>query len=741
MGGYEQELAEEKEYLAKILTFIKNEFLNETKNLSSIKKNLLAARKEMWENTGHTSNDFTRLTEMNQYLNEVNLQTGNYQNKSLRVEKYKKILDSPYFGRFDFCENNSDRIERIYIGLTNIMEPDFANIHVYDWRAPISSIFYRYELGKAEYSTPAGISRGDVRLKRQYQISKSQLEYFFDCSVMITDEILQNILSRNTSPKMRKIVETIQKEQDLIIRDTENDLLIIQGVAGSGKTSIALHRIAYLMYHGLGSNIAANHFMIISPNKVFSKYIAHVLPELGEENVPQTTFDDLISLLLNNRFSPETKLTNLEKLINARDDIQKDLTESLQFKGSSAFIEIMDRFITYYQHHLLDFQDIYFNGKILETRQLLKNRFLNNSGEIPIAKQLQRMEKMIIEKLQPLRRERLAKIQQIVQKSEGHDLEIKSFSRLLSIKEATAFLKTLHKFTQIDYWQMYKDLFNNRQLFFNLAEGLPLPGNIRKIISDTKERLAQDLVLYEDSAPLLYMKLKVEGCREYRQIKHVIIDEAQDYAPLDYRLFKLAFKDAAYTVLGDTDQTVHRDTKEKFYHEAAKILEKEKVLHLSLNKGYRSTYELSTFARKLSDSEETVIPFDRHGSKPRIVFKATLALINQSITRDIARNLRKGYQSIAIICKTQKEARKAYDQLKDLTNLSLLNPQEELTGREVVIIPSYLAKGLEFDVVIVYDVNKDNYRSRLDRKLLYIICTRALHRLIIYHTQEKSTFL
>ena len=303
MNSYDQILQEETEYLQKVVTLLRIKIESLAKHLSSQKTQLINSRKDMWENTAHHATDFTRLTEISQYLSEVNNNTAIYNNSVQSMEKDKNMIAAPYFGRFDFQEDGVDNREKVYVGLHNLVDPQTRAILVYDWRAPISSMFYRYELGRASFHAPAVMINGEVLLKRQFKIRDSKIDYFFDCSVTISDEILQEILSRNSSPKMRNIVETIQKERDIIIRDSTSELLIVQGVAGSGKTSIALHRVAFLLYEGLNSGIGSHNVLIISPNAVFSNYISSVLPGLGEENVEQITFDEIAAKLLDDRLT------------------------------------------------------------------------------------------------------------------------------------------------------------------------------------------------------------------------------------------------------------------------------------------------------------------------------------------------------------------------------------------------------------------------------------------------------
>ncbi|ODA40209.1 3'-5' exonuclease [Desulfosporosinus sp. BG] len=742
MDSYQENHQEEIEYLRKTLAFINEEVEKEAKKLEEKKSDLIAARKDMYENTVHVSSDFESLIDINLHLMQVNNHISSYNPQ--RIKNLKKLINSPYFGRFDFIEKGFSEKEKIYIGLYNLMDRNTGQVYVYDWRAPISSIFYRYELGEVMFDTPAGISRGDVSLKRQYKIRNSKLKYFFDCSVRITDEILQEVLSHNTSAKMKNIIETIQKEQDVIIRDRDHDLLIVQGVAGSGKTSIALHRIAYLLYEGLNSNLRSKDVIIISPNSVFSHYISSVLPELGEENVRQSIFDDLVLEAFQGRFGEETRDMQLESLIHSRAKTGDDRRQqSIDFKGSRVFKQILDRLLWYYAHRLIFFEDVYYNGTILATRQQLKNRFLHNEIGTPIAKQLKMIERILMKKVHPLQKKRLKRLEKIVEKSEGHEFEIKSFSRLLAIKQAVAFRERIQNFTNVDYGHLYTLLFKNRGLLLKLSQGLALPETIQEIISTTLQNLREGKVHYEDYAPLLYLKLKVEGNDVVSGIKHVVIDEAQDYSPLQYEVFKILYKNATYTVLGDIHQTIEKPIDCSLYNDISEILNKGKTIKLFLNKGYRSTCEINTFAQNLlgEGTQDDYCSIERYGEEPRVIYQETIEAIDQSITEDIANYTEQGYESVAVLCKTQEDAEKVFSRLKKSVQLTLIKPQGGEVIKGALVIPTYMAKGLEFDVVIIYDVNKENYASDFDRQLLYIACTRALHRLVIYYKGDKSPLI
>jgi DNA helicase-2/ATP-dependent DNA helicase PcrA len=742
MDSYQQDLPVETTYLEQVLAFIRTELAVAAETLAVKKTRLIAARKDMWENTVPFANDFTRMTEINQYLSELNTQTADYGSTLKQLNRYKAIIGSPYFGRFDFQETGATGRDKVYIGLYNVMDRKTSDILVYDWRTPIASIFYQYELGKVSYSAPTGIITGDISIKRQYRIQNSELKYFFDCSILINDQILQEVLSHNSSPRMRNIVETIQKEQDLIIRDTDNELLIVQGVAGSGKTSIALHRIAFLLYRGLNFNINTANFLILSPNAIFSKYISSVLPDLGEENVAQTTFDDLTATQLEGKFKLETRNQQLESLIVLQDDESMAIqNQGIEFKGSRLFVQILERLIRYYERCLIDFQDIPFNDQIIETGQQIKRLFLNDNSDIPMARRLQRVERIILDQLHPLQKKRLQQIEKIVANSDGHQLEVKSYSRLLAIKETNVFMKHLRKFTTVDYADIYRVLFRKPELFFKLAQGLELPPLIEQIVEKTNASLQSGYAHYEDCAPLLYLKLRVEGGDLFSDSRQVLIDEAQDYYPLHYEVFKLLFKNARYTILGDINQAVEKEADLSLYSVIEEILNKSRTSKLVLKKSYRSSSEINAYAQGLLGNKQEFISFHRPEAKPVVTLEETPDQIALALAGDLDRFFKQGYESIAVIGKTRSEAENIYAKLQKLTSARLVTANDAEIEKGVVVIPSYMAKGLEFDVVLIPDASRNNYSTGLDRKLLYIACTRALHRLSFYYTGEKSPFL
>lgn len=735
---------EEVKYLNEIIDLLKYKLEYETNKLDDQRTDLIESRREMWENTTHSSADFDKLSDLNQYLSALQAQTFTYTELAKRISKYEKMLDSPYFARIDFTEEGYDDTEKIYIGLFNLMDDETHEIKVYDWRAPISGLYYRNEVGPVEYKAPAGLIRGIVSLKRQLKITKSKLEYFFDSSINILDEMLMVALSKNMSSKMKTIVETIQKQQDLIIRDLNNDLLVVQGVAGSGKTSVALHRIAFLMYQGLNLKLSANNIIVISPNPLFSKYISNVLPDLGEENINEYTFENIFLRLFDNKLSMKTKSENYENIIIAESEEKRNfLREYDEFKGSHTFLKIIDRFIDYYEHRLIPFEDVYYNGQIVEKHELLKAFLLSGKLNMPAAKKLKIIEGRIMEKAREMKNIRRSKIEAAVNKLNNHEFEIKSFTRVLAAKETQLLTDRLRKFTEFESFELYKKLFSDINIFKKISKGLNLPENIDAIISYTNSALNDPFnIPYFDGIALMYLKLKAEGCDLFSGIKQVVVDEAQDYYPIHYHILKNLYPYARFTIVGDINQSIEKNSDISLYDEIVSIFDFEKSNKIFLNKSYRSSYEINMFSTKLLDVGNETEFFKRNEEEPAINKASSSSTLQDEVVKTIEKYKSQGFSSIAVICKDRKEASELYFKLSSKVKIKLVDYLDYDTILEgTLILPVYLAKGLEFDGVIIYEANDKKYNTEYDKKLLYISCTRALHRLSLFYTGKISRFL
>lgn len=515
----------------------------------------------------------------------------------------------------------------------------------------------------------------------------------------------------------------------------------MQGAAGSGKTSIALHRIVYLLYQGLNNGLNFGNILIVSPNEIFGSYISGVIPELGEEEVRQMTFGELCGSLLGSRGKIQTRSEQLEYIISGGEQESMGKIRRAEFKGSSAFAELLDRLMRHFEHKVIAFEDVYYDGKLIESKQVLRNLFLNGKISGTTVQRLKRLKKIIFDRIHPLQRKRAEKMVKLVRELEGHDFDYKTFGRLLSIRESARLKGRVRRFTEVDYMEIYRLLFSDKKLFFGLARGMELPQDIEEILETTRRNLEKGYIEYEDCAPLLYIKLSLEGSEAFNEIRHTVIDEAQDYSPLQYMVFKLLFGKSRFTVLGDICQAIGGKGEMAIYDQIAGILEKNKPVRLVLNKSYRSTREISDFSRGILGNAPNIIPFERHGEAPLVCCLKSREEMEKAIMDRIAECLSEGLETVAVVCKTAAASSELYERIKNRTDIGLAADESGRMKKGAVIIPSYLAKGLEFDAVIVHDASDTNYCTGIDGSLLYIACSRALHRLILYYTGSRSRFI
>ena len=736
MSEKDNVLIEEQQYLKKVVDFLEEEILASDEHVSAQKKNLIAIRKEMFADGISTVDDLDRNIEISQYHSMERMETAHYEQKLGKLEKYKRIIDKPYFGRFDFTEEGEET-EKIYVGHQNVMKDGSYEVMVYDWRAPIASMFYRNEIGPAAYSAPCGEIEGKIDLKRQYEIEKRQLKYYFDSSVAITDDLLQQALGHNASHYMKDIVETIQKEQDLVIRDKGNDLLIVQGVAGSGKTSIAMHRIAFLLYERMSEGLTSDNIMIISPNHLFGEYVSAVLPELGENNVTYSTMEDFFNLYFKERMHIRSRNSQLEFMITSRN--RQQIRQTIRFKGSMTFVTILDRLVEAYEKELIQFKDVYFADQLIASKESLRKDFLDNPIKMAVGRRLKRIANGLEKKLREAEREMRKKLIK-ESKGKGSYVEEGDLDEQLGAYRQKAY-DAMRSFIYIDYFKLYQTLFKNTKLFKKLSKDLELPSNIDNICFYSGKSLRSDLVNYEDGMALLYLKLKLEDEHLCPQIRQVLIDEAQDYYPLQYKVLSEIFNNVQYTVLGDIGQTIEKNESEDLYDEVIQCMQPKKALKLSLNKSYRSSYEISRFTARLRENAANAIAYERHDEMPIIAGQENEAQMLEWVVDKAKEYKENGYGTIAIICKSQKEVNHVYSKLSGKLEMHKLSTEQEEFYKGILIMPIYMAKGLEYDAVIVYGVSEEAYHDSEDKQLLYIACTRALHRLSLCHTGELSHFL
>ena len=720
MGNNQTEKAFEEKRLAQTIS-LAEEQLKQAKEAADKKKSeIIEAKKDVRENTEHgitslyTSDGFEALVELSQYINPVTDKIIDYEEEEHKILLLEKMIKSPYFARIDFKFDDEDEFEKIYIGRSSLRKNSYQEMYVYDWRSPIASIFYRFMTGEAFYDAPCGRVTGELNLKRQYEIKNGILEYFFDSDVQIVDEFLRQLLSQNTTAKMKAIVETIQHEQDVVIRDMENDLLMVQGVAGSGKTSIALHRAAYLMYQGLQTKLSANNIMIISPNSIFEQYISNVLPELGEDNVISSVFEDILSELLNGR-KIQSRNDFLENLI-VNSKYKEISRNSIEFKTSSFFREILDQFLIDIPRQWIEFEDVYYEGKCVVSGQILKDKILGRP-ETPLGIKLEQLEDYILEQIFG------------TGKGRGHK------------EEKNLIKQEIQKFIKIDIVELYKILFSNEAYFYSLLQNSNPSQNIKNIWKYTKENLEADSLYYDDAIAIAYLYLKIYGTNKYKNIKQVVIDEAQDYYPLQYEIFNLLFSNAKFTILGDMKQTLAKKEDISFYEQIQKILNKKKSSLIMLDKSFRCTNEILNFSLKFIEQSSQIKSFNRNGDSPKVYIADNSEIFIDEIVKEIKLCQEKGFQSICLICKTEKNSTYLFNKIKHKLDIQLIKNGSASDLQGVFILPVYMSKGLEFDTVLICDADSQNYHDEDDKNLLYVACTRALHKLSLFCENEVSPLI
>lgn len=720
MGNNQTEKAFEEKRLAQTIS-LAEEQLKQAKEAADKKKSeIIEAKKDVRENTEHgitslyTSDGFEALVELSQYINPVTDKIIDYEEEEHKILLLEKMIKSPYFARIDFKFDDEDEFEKIYIGRSSLRKNSYQEMYVYDWRSPIASVFYRFMTGEAFYDAPCGRVTGELNLKRQYEIKNGTLEYFFDSDVQIVDEFLRQLLSQNTTAKMKAIVETIQHEQDVVIRDMENDLLMVQGVAGSGKTSIALHRAAYLMYQGLQTKLSANNIMIISPNSIFEQYISNVLPELGEDNVISSVFEDILSELLNGR-KIQSRNDFLENLI-VNSKYKEISRNSIEFKTSSFFREILDQFLIDIPRQWIEFEDVYYEGKCVVSEQILKDKILGRP-ETPLGIKLEQLEDYILEQIFG------------TGKGRGHK------------EEKNLIKQEIQKFIKIDIVELYKILFSNEAYFYSLLQNSNPSQNIKNIWKYTKENLEADSLYYDDAIAIAYLYLKIYGTNKYKNIKQVVIDEAQDYYPLQYEIFNLVFSNAKFTILGDMKQTLAKKEDISFYEQIQKILNKKKSSLIMLDKSFRCTNEILNFSLKFIEQSSQIKSFNRNGDSPKVYIADNSEIFIDEIVKEIKLCQEKGFQSICLICKTEKKSTYLFNKIKHKLDIQLIKNGSASDLQGVFILPVYMSKGLEFDTVLICDADSQNYHDEDDKNLLYVACTRALHKLSLFCENEVSPLI
>ena len=732
----------EAERLAQVYRKICMELSRREFEVKAYKEIIIETKQSIWEGGDHTweYGDTDAAVEVKQSMDILKQENQKYKIARRQLNKLERLKKSPYFGRIDFTEKGVSDTEEIYIGITSFFD-ERGDILIYDWRAPVAGIFYDFELGPASYRCMDGIIEGTVSLKRQYRITEDRLDYMLDTGIKIDDELLQEILSKNADEKMRNIVTTIQKEQNRIIRDEGHQLLMVQGVAGSGKTSIALHRIAYLLYKYRDENMTSGNILIFSPNTVFNDYISNVLPELGEENMQQTTFDEYIEKMAGNGLTYETSSAHMEYVLTCgeRED-QLPRIWGIAYKSSMEFYRLLNEYAHYLEFQTMRFRDITFRGQTIVPLDEIRRLFYEDYSYLPLVKRLQKMRIRMYYRIRPAWHQRLRELQEELLGSPEYGNKVKAYSRLFVYREFKEVRKEIEDMLRFDVFRAFTNLFSDADLFVSLA-GENLPEHYREICRDAADRFPRRILGYEDISAFVYLKGILEGVPQMSRIRHVVVDEAQDYTPVQYGILKQLFPGTRMTLLGDFNQVIH-PLKETFqYRTVTDILKPDSQAILRMTKGYRSTADIVNFTRSVLKGEQQIESIQRHGEKPRLYRAAEKRDLTDRMVEDIGNLLEDGMGSVGIICKTAEKSKRLHEAIKKRLHASLLTRDDANFSKGIVVLPVYLAKGLEFDAAIVYGADADTYGPEKDRRLFYTACTRALHRLHLFCCGEISPFI
>lgn len=678
--------------------------------------------------------------------------THHHRDKALQI--LRKLKDSPYFARVDFTPDDTNETTPIYIGIAGLSNETEDDYLIYDWRAPISSMYYDFSPGPAEYASMEKIISGTMDLKRQFIIRHGELQSMFDTNVAIGDELLKEVLGNNASDKMKNIVATIQKEQNQIIRNVKNNYLIVQGVAGSGKTSVALQRAAYLLYH-YKEELNNDNMLLFSPNPLFSSYIASVLPDLGETSIQQLTFQAYVEKRLGKHLTMESPFSQMEYLLTTEDAARK---AGIRFKASLAFKEYIDQYAEQLSTDGLVFKNIALRGNVIISKEAIGAYFYSLDHTISIPNRMSMTKDWLLEELAFLEKEERdkdwvkdeAELLDIEDYTEVyHDLqdnaEDDTFDdfdkelKILTAKIARKYFRKIRaavsKLKFLHITALYKKLFDVQ------ADYASLPENWDAVCVYTLESLRQKELLYEDTSPYMYLEDKLTRLKTNTQIKHLFIDEAQDYSPFQFFVLQQLFPSARMTILGDIHQAIYMHTLNSATLFSGEEVQTDNTEKIELHKSYRSTRQIVDFTRHLLAVDLEIEPFERDGEKPSFVLCMDGQERDAKLRHTLSGLVGKEYGTIAVICKTAAESAAMYEQLSPAFDVQLATEHSYSYDSGIIVLPAYLAKGIEFDAVIIPDASAHNYEKSFEQNLFYTACTRAMHELVLFAVGDKTPFI
>ncbi|WP_409227569.1 RNA polymerase recycling motor HelD [Gudongella sp. SC589] len=680
-------------------------------------------------------------------------------------ESLQRTKDKPYFARIDFKQEGGEKKDKIYIGKTSLFKAQDAMPLIVDWRSPIANLYYEGRIGENSYQTDDGVQEGEMTLKRQYTIENAQLKDIMDIDITANDAFLQAALEENAEDRLKDIASTIQAEQNRVIRADIGKPLLVQGVAGSGKTTIALHRIAYFLYR-LEDKFFPEELMILAPNKLFINYISEVLPELGVERVKQTTYIDFMHQILGKSHRLADSGNKIQEIIRSKDEGGNLLGWASKFKGSIHFKEIVDAYLSDVERSYTPDEDFVLADHVIMSRDEIRGLMEDELYYLPLKKRSDHLKKLLSTRFKKSRKNIIEdvenhyndRIEDMRHSSDGSEESRLKVVKLIDIrdqrleelaKESKNLVKSyMSKFPKLDLFQLYTDLVTDPRVMERYSKRELDSESLEHLCDTTGDLLAKKRIELEDLAPLVYMKKRLLGFEEDLGIKSVVIDEAQDFSVFQLLALRSVVNTKMFTLLGDISQGIHSYRGIDSWEEVIYHAFDDDISFMHLEQSYRTTIEIMDLANRVIDMRKdtmTVLakPVIRHGEEPEIIsFKDKKDLV-QKVVKRLRRSKEEGFKSIALVCKTMDEA-KAFKKHLDKSGLGdvmLLDEKQEDYHAGIMIVPSYLAKGLEFDVVVLASMEEDFGDDDLDIKLLYVAMTRALHRLHIYRMEGNIKFL
>ena len=691
-------LVEEKK-LEEVSNILNEEMLSYINKRKFVTQYILDYRKNAVEEYKDDEDKLIEYFDHERYVKEQAFTTIDKKLKELTILK-----ESPYFGRVTFNDLEFDQKDTLYVGRFGVTPEGSYEPVIVDWRAPVASLFYHGSLGEASYTSPDGPIKCDIEGRRQIIVKKGELKGVFDSAIDVKDDILQMVLSNNSSDKLKDVIMTIQQEQDEIIRKERTSNIVVNGVAGSGKTTIALHRVAYLLYNYRKE--LEDKVLILGPNCIFMEYISQVLPSLGEVGVKQETFASFALKEMDSELYIMSFDKYLEKILSE----DKEFIEDAKYKNSYEIIEDLDNLVKEMDKDYFHVEDVKYFGDLVISKEEIEEMFNKHYEYMPLFRRSEKIKRIILSKIKDKRDEKVWELNEELRKEkekltpeelliEENNLE---FRRKLRIREIVK--EVMDSRAKLDNWISREDVLDIYDRF---------NGN-------KKEYTINDL------APILYLAIKLEGKKATKDYRHVVIDEAQDYSPLQFKVVRELTGTKYFTVVGDVNQRLIKYSDLAPMMELGKIFDDVNPEIYNLNKSYRSTYEIMEYANKYLD-EDRIIPIVRHGKPVEEIEFHNNEELSESIIESLKEFSNEGLESIAIITRDKEELEKVYNLISNKVHLVKFDNEDVLYKGGNVIIPSYFAKGLKFDGVIIVD--NGSSKDENEDLIKYIMSTRALHRL------------